>query len=944
MRRAARMLLLSALWWGCGSDSGVDDTELPLSDSGTNPNGDGSAFPDAGHDGAVTDPSDANTENDSAVRPPPPVDCGDGKLVDPEECDDGAHLDGDGCDYACKREPGFNCPPLGGACAPICGDGMVVAGELCDDQDLVAGNGCDQMCQVEEGWSCLGSGVPCEAARCGDGLVAGSETCDDRNDVPGDGCSASCKVESGWLCSLPGAPCTAERCGDGIRAGSEACDDGDEQSGDGCTASCDAVEPNYACPDQGGACVRTSVCGNGALTSDEECDDFNLVSGDGCSNECKREAGWLCAVAGALCTAAQCGDGIIAGAEQCEDGNANDNDGCKQCQIVAGWACEWPVNKSVCHLTVCGDGKREGDEACDDHNDVVGDGCGPTCRSEPTCQVGQACTSVCGDGIRLGAEQCDDGNVRNGDGCSSECKVEGGFTCTDVRDELPNSFPISVVYRDFIRSKADGAGGSYSRHSDFEAFSGSDATTGLVGDTLVGGKPAYTGICDDSEKPYPDPAVAPCPYKQQMTTEAKFNQWYANAPIANVMKKHVTQIEMQKTTVGGKTVYRNPTFGQQLFPLDGLGADKSWVADGKENASDNHNFGFTTEIHHWFEFKGGEVLTFSGDDDVWVFVGGKLALDLGGLHSKKDRTIRLNTNGTVDCFVGTDTTGTSCGTRTVGLAVGNVYEMALFHAERHTNQSNFDLTLAGFVAARSVCQSHCGDGVITSGELCDDGSVCDGGERAGNTCVDDAGCPGGTCKSRNDGSYGRCTADCKGFGPRCGDGVKQVNEACDKGTTANMGGYNGCTQTCQLGPYCGDSKVDSYYGERCDLGAGNTGAYDTCSPSCGLAPRCGDAVVQADQGEVCDDGLNRSTYNGCGPGCVLAPRCGDGVVQRNRLEQCDDGAANDGRYNGCKADCTRAARCGDGTLDPTQGESCDDGNFNDYDGCSASCEIERIWI
>jgi cysteine-rich repeat protein len=61
-----------------------------------------------------------------------------------------------------------------------------------------------------------------------------------------------------------------------------------------------------------------------------------------------------------------------------------------------------------------------------------------------------------------------------------------------------------------------------------------------------------------------------------------------------------------------------------------------------------------------------------------------------------------------------------------------VYQMDLFHAERHTSQSNFWLTLGGFVKAKTTCRSVCGDGVKAPDEQCDhgasngsDGDTCD---------------------------------------------------------------------------------------------------------------------------------------------------------------------------------------------------------------------------
>ncbi|MEY4508511.1 MAG: hypothetical protein RLZZ450_633 [Pseudomonadota bacterium] len=979
-RLRAPFLLLSLVMYACGSEKEPGDDEdggvvLPTGDGGPEDSG-------VVVDARTRDADAAQPTRDATVFVPP-AECGDGKRATSEECDDGNSNDGDGCDASCHKEAGFNCPATEGACASVCGDKLLVLGEPCDDGNSESGDGCSATCAVESGWSCLMSGVACVPAGCGDGIVVGSEACDDRNVIPGDGCSATCTVETGWLCPTAGVLCVAERCGDGVRAGTEACDDGFPVSGDGCSATCDAVEANFSCPQLGGACTRTSVCGNGSLTSDEQCDDRNTVPGDGCTATCTLERGWQCAGVGRACTAAMCGDDIVAGSEQCEDGNTAANDGCFNCSVESGYACEPGVGGlSACHQAVCRDGKVEGNETCDDGaaNTIAGDGCGPNCVIEPSCAVGQPCTSSCGDGIRLPsdtAEECDDGNLRDDDGCSSTCKIERGFKCHDVRGVLPATFPLTVVYRDFISLPLNGA----SKHPDFETFGGS-GSTGMVMDSLLAGKPQYTGVCE-FKNPQTPALPSTCQGGAQSTSKANFDQWYGNdltgPSTAAPFVKYVDTVDMVKQSDGS---YRNPTFGSQLFPLDNRGflvpqiiPPATTTSLARENKSNGHNFGFSTEIHHWFEFNGGEVLTFSGDDDVWVFVGGKLALDLGGLHSQQSRTIRLNSNGTVDCYVGNavkTTPDCATPTRTLGLTPNNVYEMTLFHAERHTNQSNFDLTLTGFIAAKSVCVSACGDGIITKGEACDDGSMCAGGLNAmqscspsmgctGGTCTDSlcaggadiglwclasSGCPDGTCNTRNDGSYGRCDITCQDFGPHCGDKIVQIDkgEACDMGSELNRGEYNGCTQDCKKGPACGDAKVDAAYSEQCDMGTVlNVGGYNGCTAMCKLGDRCGDGVLQASNGEACDDGQNRSAYGGCGPGCVLAPRCGDGVVDKAKGEQCDNGTLmNDGRYGGCSATCTKGPRCGDRTVDAAQGERCDDGNLNDYDGCSAQCQPDIV--
>ena len=140
----------------------------------------------------------------------------------------------------------------------------------------------------------------------------------------------------------------------------------------------------------------------------------------------------------------------------------------------------------------------------------------------------------------------------------------------------------------------------------------------------------------------------------------------------------------------------------------------------------------------------GTPLDFTGDDDVWVFINRQLAVDLGGIH--------IPVNGSVTFGAGARTN--------FGLTNGQVYEVAVFQAERQTNGSTYRLTLSGFNAAPSQCTPTCGDGIVSIGEECDDG------------------------KNKNTGGYGGCTADCK-LGPYCGDGIVDPDhEDCDDGGNA----------------------------------------------------------------------------------------------------------------------------------------------------------------
>jgi len=194
---------------------------------------------------------------------------------------------------------------------------------------------------------------------------------------------------------------------------------------------------------------------------------------------------------------------------------------------------------------------------------------------------------------------------------------------------------ILGIVRDFKRG--DRSGG----HPDFEKFTGK-GQTGIV----------MTDLGDDDK-----PVYNPDTEKKFTTTEDNFDEWYNDR---DDNKPYYIYFSLEPDPAHNNY----PTFSSHLFfPLDGKGY-------GNEDFS--HNYHFTTEVHTKFQYNGGEIFEFTGDDDLWVFINKKLAIDLGGLHESKT--------------LGTDLDKDA---GKLGITKGNVYALDLFHAERHTDKSNF---------------------------------------------------------------------------------------------------------------------------------------------------------------------------------------------------------------------------------------------------------------
>lgn len=112
-----------------------------------------------------------------------------------------------------------------------------------------------------------------------------------------------------------------------------------------------------------------------------------------------------------------------------------------------------------------------------------------------------------------------------------------------------------------------------------------------------------------------------------------------------------------------------------FFPIDGLLLG---------NEGNPHNYHMTFELHLEFKYHAGEVFTFIGDDDIWVFVDNKLALDLGGTHNEVTGQVVLDS---------------------LGLTEGQTYPLSFFWCERHVTGSNLRIET-------SLEVTSCGDPVV----------------------------------------------------------------------------------------------------------------------------------------------------------------------------------------------------------------------------------------
>jgi fibro-slime domain-containing protein len=235
---------------------------------------------------------------------------------------------------------------------------------------------------------------------------------------------------------------------------------------------------------------------------------------------------------------------------------------------------------------------------------------------------------------------------------------------------------IPVTFYDF---HADGS------NPDFEPGL---YTCGLVGCITPGSRTNEVQTTLDAER---KPLLGTTPLFSQRVAKW-FRPWQAGdftAPLYSL-----TGAYLGDTTLPADTAYKNVVILDTLtlnaignglyqlnspafFRLDG----KGFGADDPGGQDPPHNFGFTMELHWEFVSQPDLTFTFSGDDDVWVFINGQRVIDLGGIHGPSTATVNLNT---------------------LGLTTGQKYKFDLFYAERHVTGSDILITTNIFTPAGAI--------------------------------------------------------------------------------------------------------------------------------------------------------------------------------------------------------------------------------------------------
>lgn len=530
-------------------------------------------------------------------------------------------------------------------------------------------------------------------------------------------------------------------CGDGKVDPGELCDCGSDSKvlpagcpsingtfygdGKGCTRTC-TTEPS--CLDANGktqAC--TTTCGDGNVDDDEACDDGNRLGGDGCSSTCKVEEGFTCSTKTAPDTV------------PCSQGGSSD---CLQ--LPAIFRDFQPENVTGGHpdfyfLGTKANGSATPTTLC------VPDASGPA--------RGNDSTARCWD---IAAPELVNGRPQH-----NSARADNTCACQFSDWSMGNTSHIPSGY---AKEDSPLSAGFIASGTALTVTGPSGTSTGTItGYTMSSpGGPIWKGtvpIVKDATsfgQWFADDATVNKTFKGLLELSAVAWGTYRFASKLHLLGSDAGFFPLDSLNPGqarscnlwpywnrssGSPIWSSCMGDQYLFPPMVVQSDcpnqnplsnGCWVS---QTQGAQHDAYFTTELRHHFVYDrvGGLSLKFYGDDDLFVFINGKLVLDLGGPHYNLAGSISVAGDPAVATIVeggcldaagnitGATAGSTACSptnshppaasspsdfrNRTVDLSLvnGKLYELAIFAANRHPTPYNFNLTISGPTKRSSTC-------------------------------------------------------------------------------------------------------------------------------------------------------------------------------------------------------------------------------------------------
>lgn len=163
-----------------------------------------------------------------------------------------------------------------------------------------------------------------------------------------------------------------------------------------------------------------------------------------------------------------------------------------------------------------------------------------------------------------------------------------------------------------------------------------------------------------------------------INTERWFNE------VEGKSASYTGDLKMNYKADGAEFVF----YQSKFYPLDEVEFSKGDTAN-----RDGHNHLFTMNFAVPFTalLSGEESFEVRADDDTFVFIGDKLAIDMGGIHDATSGRFVIHENGEVYTAMGNEDLAFSG--ITVDADTGSI--VRIFHADRDSTDSTFGVKFAG---------------------------------------------------------------------------------------------------------------------------------------------------------------------------------------------------------------------------------------------------------